>query len=112
MVSKFGLAAVVVMLIAGGGGAFAADDVKPTVVIKDHVFAPAEIHVPAGKRITLSVANQDATPEEFESHELKVEKVVPGSSTGVVRFGPLEAGRYPFFGEFNQANAQGVVIAE
>jgi hypothetical protein len=29
-----------------------------------------------------------------------------------VRIGPLAPGRYPFFGEFNQATAKGVVIAE
>ena len=30
----------------------------------------------------------------------------------MVRFGPLEPGTYPFFGEFNQATAQGKVVAE
>jgi hypothetical protein len=29
-----------------------------------------------------------------------------------VYIGPLKAGKYPFFGEFNQATARGVVIAE
>jgi hypothetical protein len=29
-----------------------------------------------------------------------------------VRIGPLQAGRYPFIGEFNEATAKGVVIAE
>jgi hypothetical protein len=82
------------------------------IAIKNHLFEPKELRVPAGKRIVLKVENQDSTPEEFESHELKVEKVIPGGATGTVRFGPLEPGRYPFFGEFNPATAQGVVIAE
>ena len=90
----------------------AAEIAEATITIKDHVFAPAELHVPAGKRILLKVDNQDPTPEEFESHELKVEKIIPGGSSGVVRFGPLEPGRYPFIGEFNQATAKGVVVAE
>jgi hypothetical protein len=30
----------------------------------------------------------------------------------VVYIGPLKAGKYPFFGEFNPATARGVVIAE
>jgi len=83
-----------------------------TITIKDHRFTPAELKVPAGKRITVTVSNDDATPEEFESHELKFEKVIPGKSKGVVRFGPLKPGRYPFFGEFHEDTAQGAVIAE
>lgn len=83
-----------------------------TITIKDHRFTPSEIKVPANKRIQLTVVNDDPTPEEFESREMKVEKVIPGKSKGVVRFGPLQPGRYPFFGEFNEATAKGTVIAE
>jgi plastocyanin len=83
-----------------------------TITIKDHKFEPAELKVPANKRITLTVINNDATPEEFESKKLKVEKVIPGKSKAVVRFGPLEPGRYEFVGEFHEDTAKGVVIAE
>jgi len=83
-----------------------------TVTIKNHRFTPSEIKVPADKRIQLTVVNDDPTPEEFESREMKVEKVIPGKSKGVVRIGPLAPGRYPFFGEFNEATAKGVLIAE
>ncbi len=83
-----------------------------TTTIKGHRFEPAEIRVPAGKRITLTVINDDATPEEFESHVLKVEKIIPGKSKAVVQFGPLKPGRYEFEGEFNSKTAKGVVIAE
>ena len=83
-----------------------------TVTIKNHRFDPAEIKVPANKRVKLTVVNDDPTPEEFESHEMKVEKIIPGKTKAVVRIGPLKPGRYPFFGEFNEATAKGVVIAE
>ena len=83
-----------------------------TITIKNHQFTPAEVKVPANKRVQITIVNDDRTPEEFESHEMKVEKVIPGKSKGVVRIGPLAPGRYPFFGEFNQATAKGVVIAE
>jgi plastocyanin len=83
-----------------------------TITIKDHKFSPSELKVPAGKRITVTVSNEDATPEEFESRELKVEKVIPGNSKGIVRFGPLAKGRYPFFGEYHEDTAKGAVIAE
>jgi plastocyanin len=112
MVRSMGFALALAAIAAFGAAAVAEDNLKPTVAIKDHRFDPAEIHVPAGKRIALTVANQDATPEEIESHGLKVEKVIPGGSSVVVRFGPLDAGRYPFYGEFHKATAQGVVIAE
>jgi plastocyanin domain-containing protein len=83
-----------------------------TLTIKNHRFTPAEIKVPANKRVQLTVVNDDPTPEEFESHEMKVEKVIPGKTKAVVRIGPLKPGRYPFVGEFNEATAKGVVIAE
>ena len=91
--------------------AFAADS-EITLKIKDHKFSPAEVRVPAGKKVKLIIDNQDATPEEFESHELNREKIIPAKSKGTVFIGPLKAGKYPFVGEFNQATARGVVIAE
>ena len=96
--------------LAMGAAAARADDYVLT--IKDHRFTPTEINIPANKRVQITVVNDDATPEEFESKEMKVEKVIPGKSKGVVRFGPLAPGRYPFFGEFNEATAKGTVIAE
>ena len=87
-----------------------ADDIILT--IKDHKFTPVEIKVPANQRVELTVINDDATPEEFDSKALKVEKVIAGKSKGIVRIGPLKAGRYPFIGEYHEATAKGVVVAE
>jgi plastocyanin domain-containing protein len=83
-----------------------------TLTIKDHKFTPAEIKVPANKRVQLTVVNDDPTPEEFESHPMKIEKVIPGKAKAVVRIGPLKPGRYPFVGEYHESTAKGVVIAE
>jgi plastocyanin len=83
-----------------------------TVTIKNHKFEPAELRVPAGKRVTIYVNNEDPTPEEFESISMKVEKIIPGKSKGLVRVGPLSPGRYDFFGDFNQETAKGVLVAE
>jgi len=82
------------------------------LVIRDHKFEPAELRVPSGKRVSIYVSNEDATPEEFDSTALKVEKVIPGKSKGLVRIGPLTPGRYEFMGEFNADTAKGVVIVE
>ncbi|SRR5712691_2143723 len=82
------------------------------LVIRNHKFEPEEIRVPAGKRVSIYVSNEDASPEEFDSSALKVEKVIPGKSKGLVRIGPLAPGRYEFIGEFHADTAKGVVIAE
>lgn len=87
-------------------------DLEQTLVIKDHRFSPAEIRIPAGKKVKLTIDNQDTTPEEFDSHDLNREKVVLGNSKGVVYIGPLNPGRYSFMGEFNAKTAQGAVVAE
>ncbi len=90
---------------------FAADN-EYLLTIRDHRFEPAELRVPAGKKIKLIVDNQDATPEEFESHELNREKVIPPKSKATIFIGPLVAGRYPFIGEFHDKTANGLIIAE
>jgi hypothetical protein len=82
------------------------------LVIRNHKFEPQELRVPAGKRVSIYVANEDPTPEEFESATLKVEKIIPGKSKGLVRIGPLAPGRYEFIGDFNADTTKGVVIAE
>jgi plastocyanin len=82
------------------------------LVIREHRFQPTELRVPVGQKIKLIVDNQDATAEEFESHALNREKVIPPKSKGIVYVGPLKAGRYPFVGEFHEKTAKGVIIAE
>lgn len=89
-----------------------AADVQLDLVIKNHRFEPTELKVPANQRIKLTVHNQDTTPEEFESHALNREKVIPGGAKAVLFIGPLKPGRYAFVGEYNEATAQGVVVAE
>jgi hypothetical protein len=91
--------------------ALAADNEYP-LVIRDHRFEPAELRVPAQQKIKLVVHNQDATPEEFESHELNREKVIAPGAKATIFVGPLKPGRYPFSGEFNEKTARGVLIAE
>jgi len=82
------------------------------LIIKDHLFFPATLKILAGQKVRIRIINQDPTPEEFESFELNREKLVVGNGEVVVFIGPLEAGQYPFFGEFYPRTAQGVVIAE
>ena len=110
MSSRLFAVALVVLAWSSATPALAQEPI--TITIRNHRFEPAEVKVPAGKRVTVYVVNDDPTPEEFESHPLKVEKVIPGKSKALVRIGPLAKGRYEFIGEFNQATAKGVVIVE
>jgi len=107
---------VVLLFLAALGAstaiALSEDAYSTTVTIRDHCFEPAEINVPAGKRILLTVINADPLSEEFDSTALKVEKVIAGKSQGVVRFGPLAPGRYDFIGEYHEDTAKGQVIAQ
>jgi plastocyanin domain-containing protein len=93
-------------------GVLAAGEPEFNVVIEGHKFTPDRIEVPAGKKVKLLVENKDATPEEFESGALKIEKVIPGKSRATIFVGPLKAGEYKFAGEFNEKSAYGVIVAK
>jgi len=101
------LAIIVAMTISA-----AAQDPSYTLIIKNHQFQPTEIEIPAGQKIALTVKNNDPTPEEFESAELRREKVVPGGEQIIVYIGPLKPGRYEFFGDFNPTTARGHIVAK
>lgn len=82
------------------------------IEIRNHLFIPQELKVPANTKVKLRIYNLDPTSEEFESYELNREKVITGNSQTVIFIGPLEPGEYPYFGEFNPKTAQGTIIAE
>lgn len=94
------------------GSAAAVDVHEATLVIQGHRFLPAEMTIPAGKKVRLTVVNRDATPEEFESYDLNREKVVAGNARIVVFVGPLRPGRYAYFGDFHADTAKGTLVAE
>ena len=98
--------------LMGLSAAASAADPEVSLTIRNHSFDPPELRVPAGKRIKIVIENQDATAEEFESHELKREKIIPAKSKVPVFIGPLKPGRYPFKGEYHEQTAKGVVVAE
>jgi hypothetical protein len=89
-----------------------AADPEYSLIIREHRFEPSELRIPAGQKVKIIIDNQDATAEEFDSHALNREKVIPPKSKAPLFVGPLSKGRYPFVGEFNAKTAQGVIIAE
>ena len=99
-------------LLAAPAPVHGADEVEVTISIKDHKFDPAEVRVPAERAVKLTVKNLDATAEEFESKTLKVEKVIAGNGTALIRLKPLAKGIHKFFGEYHEKTAQGMLIVE
>jgi hypothetical protein len=101
--------ALVCALAATAVAALAAETV--TLTIKNHSFVPSEVSVPAGERFRIEVENQDPTPAEFESNDLRVEKiVVPGGKIAVTA-GPLKPGIYKFFDDYHPDTAKGTMTA-
>ena len=89
------------------------DDLKEyQLILKDHAYQPSELKVPAGTKFKITVRNDDATPEEFESTDFNREKIVPPHGSVTVYVGPLSAGSYGFSGDFHQNTAKGRLIVE
>ena len=88
-----------------GGHAVAAAPL--TLTINGHHFTPGEATAPAGERFVIQVRNLDPTPEEFESYDLKVEKILAPHATILVSVGPQKPGVYKFFGDYNPGQAVG-----
>ncbi|MGA7298430.1 MAG: cupredoxin domain-containing protein [Rhodanobacteraceae bacterium] len=82
------------------------------LTIDKHVFQPGTLKIPANTRVMLTVSNNDSTPEEFESTEFNVEKIIMPKGKIKLFVGPLKAGSYHFFGEFHRDTAQGTLIVE
>lgn len=80
--------------------------------IKNHVFQPLELNIPANTKVRVVIDNQDPTPEEFEMHNPRLEKVIAANSKGSVFVGPLAAGEYAFVGEFHEDVAKGKIIVK
>jgi plastocyanin len=110
-------AALMLTVIAGGmlmlapGPALAADPPEIPLTIEKAQFQPAEVRVKSGTPFVLVITNKDAAAAEFESKELRVEKVVPAGKTVKVRIRALKPGAYPFFNDFNQQTT-GKIVAE
>ncbi len=109
------LSSAVFLAVAALGSAAAtpalADD-NIELVLKDHKFTPDRVEVHQGVKIVITVKNQDSSADEFDSRDLKREKVIPGGKEGVVLVGPLAAGEYHFQGEYHANTAQGVLVVK
>ena len=83
-----------------------------SIQIIDHKFQPSEIEAPVNQKFKLAITNLDSTMEEFESLDLKREKIISGKKKVVIPMGPLKPGEYKFFGDFHKDTAQGKIIVK
>jgi heme/copper-type cytochrome/quinol oxidase subunit 2 len=112
--ARSALASVAIALgvayVGPGGSARAADPV--TLTLKDHQFTPSHVEVPANQRFRIEVTNRDDVAGEFESHDMKFEKIMaPGSKISVYA-GPLHPGTYKFFDDYHPDTATGTITAK
>jgi sulfur transfer protein SufE len=108
--SHIALAALILIFLASTGFA---EEKEYLVQIREHHFYPDIIQVPANQKFKLLIENLDKTLEEFESHDLKKEKLVGGSGKKItIVIDALKPGEYRFFGDFHQKTAQGRIIAK
>jgi hypothetical protein len=98
------------IVAAAGGGTRAQDAAEVAIAVKDHHFQPGEIRAPANRPLTIRVKNLDATPMEFESVSLRVEKVVAPGGEGAVHVRALAPGRYEFFDDFHPETRGTLVV--
>ncbi len=104
------LAVVATLAIAPADSLASAGPPEVKLVLKNHRFTPATFEAPADQKVRITLVNQDAAAEEFDSHDLRVEQVVTPNATISFTIGPLKTGEYSFMGEFHATTAQGKVI--
>lgn len=87
-------------------------DTLPTyhLTLEDHTFLPSHLEVPANTRFLIEVTNRDGTTAEFESSDMKFEKIVIGQGHITTHAGPLPAGTYKFFDDYHP-EATGTITA-
>jgi hypothetical protein len=93
-------------------GARAADEATFRIEFNDGQVTPQRLEVPANRRLILELSNKGQTPAEFESRELRKEKVLaPGADTSLVIRG-LDPGEYDFFDDFHPDAKPAVLVAK
>lgn len=78
----------------------------------DGKVEPLRLEVPANTRFKLELRNSGDTPAEFESNELRKEKVLAPNSTSILVFRTLDPGEYAFFDDFHPDAPQAVLVAK
>ena len=90
----------------------AADPMIYEITLKDQTFTPAELKVPAGTPFIIKVKNENDAPAEFESKDMKLEKLVAGHAEILAKVKALPGGTFEFYDEYHEDTARGAVVSE
>jgi hypothetical protein len=99
-------------LALAGAPALAGDDPTFRLEFNDGAITPSRLDVPANTRFRLELRNSGKTPAEFESKELKKEKVLAAESESILVFRTLDPGEYPFFDDFHPDAPPAILVAK
>jgi hypothetical protein len=104
--------ALLALALAAGSAPLRADEMPLfKIEMRDGIINPSRIEVPANAPFKLEITNSGTSPVEFESNELKREKVLAGGSTSSIVFRRLDPGEYPFFDDFHP-EAKATLVAK
>ncbi len=106
------LAVCAVFIVTGSASAQEPQEPVFRIEFNNGKVVPQRLEVPANTRFILELHNAGTEPAEFESKELRKEKVLaPGaSSTLVIR--TLDPGEYDFFDDFHLDEKPAVLVAK
>lgn len=106
------LCAAGAFILFGAAGTARAEDPVFRIEFNDGKVTPQRLEVPANTRFKLELHNTGKTPAEFESRELRKEKVLgPGASSFIV-IRRLDPGEYDFFDDFHLDAPPAVLVAK
>jgi hypothetical protein len=113
LVAAFRAASLAAIIFAALPFAAHGEDILTvTVVIKDGRLNPQIIEVPANTRFKIVIRNEGPGPAEFESRDLRREKVLNAGSTSFVVIGPQKPGVYDMFDDFHPRTGRGRIIVK
>lgn len=104
--------AILTTVVALPGAGRGEEDPTFRVEFKDGVVMPLRLEVPANRRFRLELHNTGQTAAEFESRELRKEKVLAPGSTSVLVIRTLDPGEYQFFDDFHLEAPPSVLVAK
>ena len=99
-------------LVSGAANSWAEEEPVFTIAFKDGAVSPLRLEVPANRRFQLNLVNNGDTPAEFESNELRKEKILAPRTTSILVFRTLDPGEYPFFDDFHPDAPKAILIAK
>lgn len=99
-------------LLMAAGISRAEDDPVFRIEFNDGKVTPQRLEVPAKRRFRLDLHNVGKEPAEFESKELRKEKVLAPGASSILVIRTLDPGEYEFFDDFHLDAPPAVLVVK